>query len=83
MKIRDLLLAKTTVRAQVLRALIQQVFIHSKYFDYELMLMKPLLMKARFCEMYCLVIHYLILSPQEPHEVRNIFEELNKMLQIE
>lgn len=60
MRLRDLLLAKTRIRTQVFGALIQQVLIHSNRSHYELMLMKPLLMKARFCEIYCLVIHYLV-----------------------
>ena len=81
--LRDLLLTKTVIRSLGPQSFNLEVFIHWNHFDYELILMKPLLMKARFCETHCLVICYLILSPQGPHEVHNIFKELNEMLQIE
>ena len=82
MVVRDLLLTKTVIRSSGPRSFNLEVFIHWNHFDYELILMKPLLMKARFCETHCLVICYLILSPQGPHEVHNISEELNEMLRI-
>ena len=60
MMVRDLLPTKTIIRSLGPWSFNLEVFIHWNHFDYELMLMKALLMKGRFCETHCLVLCYLI-----------------------